>query len=636
MNKNTVIGLLLIGAIFFGFTWYSSKQSRERARLSHIEDSIARANAPATVVVPDSQGNQGQPDSPGGAQQLTATQANDSARVQQYGAQLVERLEGEEKFYTVENDLLKLTLSNRGGRAVAVELKEYKKYGGGPLQLIAEGSARFNIGFFVQREGRSVEINTADYVFDVEEPVQSEDAQIVRMRLPVDGEACLEYVYTVRPGQYMVDYSVNFVGMGAMMSNQSEFTVDWRNDSPQNEHGFKNENKYTSVYYLYPGAKSPESLSVGDGQKREQTDGKVRWVAFKQQFFSSALIAGRSGDRKEGAQTAFQGAELSYATYPDGSGKVKDFNATLSVPFNSNVSAYDFSFYYGPNKYSVLKKYGMELRRLVPLGGAIIRFVNVWIVIPVFDFLGSFISNFGLIILLLTIFIKLITLPLTYRSYRSQAKMRLLKPEIDELAKKFPKPEDALKKQQATMELYKRAGANPMGGCIPMLIQFPVLIAMFYFFPASIELRGESFMWASDLSSYDSILTLPFTIPFYGSHVSLFALLMAVSVFLSSKMSYNQTSAAGPQMAGMKFMMLYIMPIMMLLWFNDYASGLSCYYFLSNLITIGQTYAFRYAVDEKKLHEAMKANAKKPRKKSKWQQRYEEMLKAQQQQARKR
>ena len=247
--------------------------------------------------------------------------------------------------------------------------------------------------------------------------------------------------------------------------------------------------------------------------------------------------------------------------------------------------------------------------------------------------MGAHIANYGIIILILTLIVKILISPLTYNSYLSSAKMRLLKPEVDKLNEKYPKPEDAMKKQQAMMALYKSAGANPMGGCLPLLIQLPILYAMFRFFPASIELRGEHFLWADDLSSYDSILNLPFNIPFYGNHVSLFALLMATSMFIYSRINYNQTAGSAPQMAGMKFMMLYLMPIMMLVFLNNFSSGLNYYYLLSNIITIGQTYGFRYIVNEEKLHQRMKENAKKPQKKSKWQQRYEEMVKLQQQQA---
>lgn len=271
------------------------------------------------------------------------------------------------------------------------------------------------------------------------------------------------------------------------------------------------------------------------------------------------------------------------------------------------------------------------MERLIPLGWGIFGWVNRWCVIPVFDFLRNYIPSFGIVILILAVLIRLVISPLTYKSYVSMAKMRLIKPQVDELAKKYPKQEDAMKRQQATMELYKKAGINPMGGCIPLLIQMPILIAVFRFFPASIELRDQSFLWADDLSSYDSVLNLPFSIPFYGDHVSLFALLMALSMFVYSYYNYQQTASAQPQMAGMKFMMVYMMPVMLLLWFNSYASGLCYYYLLSNLLTIGQTLVIRRMVDDSKIQAIMQANAARKSKgrKSKFQQRYEELMRQQ-------
>jgi YidC/Oxa1 family membrane protein insertase len=290
------------------------------------------------------------------------------------------------------------------------------------------------------------------------------------------------------------------------------------------------------------------------------------------------------------------------------------------------------AFYFGPNHYSTLKSCEGNFHKLVPLGGWVVGWINRLVVIPIFDLLGKYISSYGIIILILTIIIKLVLFPLTFKSYLSSAKMRLLKPDVDRIAHKYPKKEDALKKQQETMSLYKKAGASPMGGCLPILVQFPILIAMFRFFPASIELRQQSFLWADDLSGYDSILNLPFSIPFYGDHISLFTLLMAAALFVSSRMSMSQTPDTG--MPGMKFMTLYLMPAMMLFWFNSYAAGLSYYYFLSNLITIGQNFATRRLVNENKLHAQMKENSKKPVKKSRFQAKLEEVARKQQQQQR--
>jgi len=513
-----------------------------------------------------------------------------------------------------------------------VELKKFNSFDGSPVVLFQPRSSTFDMRFFVNSGYNTAEINTGNYFFKVDTSAVAAGAgaagaRAVSMKLMVSENAYVEFLYTIPRDGYMIDFAVNFVGMNQILANQSELLVDWQSVSYQMEKSYRSENRYSSIFVGYAaGDQTPDNIGFREATQQKEFNARLRWVAFKQQFFSSVFIA----------RGEFQNASVNFDTFKPETGKVKDFSARISIPFNPATTSYEFNFFFGPNKYSLLKSFDLQLQKLVPLGGLLVGWVNRLIVIPVFNFLGGFISSFGLIIFLLTLFIKILIMPLTYRSYISQAKMRLVKPEIDELAKKYPKQEDAMKKQQATMELYKKAGINPLGGCIPLLIQFPILIAMFYFFPASIELRGQSFLWATDLSSYDSILNLPFTIPFYGSHVSLFALLMAASVIVTSRMNYTQTASAGPQMAGMKFMMLYIMPVMMLLWFNDYASGLSYYYFLSNVITIGQTYAFRYAVDEKKLHAKMKANAKKPRKKSKWQERYEEMLKEQQRQAKKR
>ena len=367
---------------------------------------------------------------------------------------------------------------------------------------------------------------------------------------------------------------------------------------------------------------------MSDGAKDKQVSTAVNWVAFKQQFFSSVFIAPENVSY----------ANMAFDTAAPESEYMKDFSAQMAVPYTIQNDTYDFAFYFGPNKYAILRKVtdpsgeALHLERLIPLGWGIFGWVNRWFVIPVFDFLRNYIGSFGIIILILAVLVKVIISPLTYKSYVSMAKMRIIKPEVDELAKKYPKPEDAMKRQQATMELYKKAGINPMGGCIPLLIQMPIIIAMFRFFPASIELREQPFLWADDLSSYDSILQLPFKIPFYGDHVSLFALLMTAALFIFSYINYQQTSSSQPQMAGMKFMMVYLMPLMMLFWFNSYSSGLCYYYFLANVLTIGQTLLIRRLVDDEKIHAVMKANAAKRGnggKKSKFQLKYEQMMQQQ-------
>ncbi len=624
MNKNTLIGLLVIGVILFGFSWYNNKQYKERLaeqqEQQRIVDSIARVEMEQLRLQQQALGDSTATTGgtvPSAASAAVAATTNGVAPVI-YGTALDGQLSGTEEFYTLENELFQLTFSNKGGRIAAAELKDYKRYNGDPLRLFTEAGSRFNLNLFAPAQ-----INTADFYFTAQEVSDSSIA--FRLYADTTGASYLEYRYTIRPDNYLMDMKIDLSHLkGAIVPNQSDMKLSWNIISPQEEKGFQNENNYTTIAYKYPGETSIEELGMSTGTKEEEIKTKVQWVAFKQQFFSSIIVANDN----------FGAAALRYNTFPPTDTNIKDFSATMTLPYSAGITqGYDLQFYFGPNKYSVLKQYGdLEFQKLVPLGWWIIGWVNRYVVIPVFDFLGSYISNFGIVILILTVIIKLLIFPLTYKSYLSTARMRLLKPDIDKLNEKYPRKEDAMKKQQAMMQLYKSAGVNPMGGCLPMLIQFPILIAMFRFFPAAIELRDKSFLWADDLSSYDSIWNFPhgFSIPFYGDHVSLFALLMAASLFVSSKINYAQSaSMSSQQMPGMKFMMLYLMPILLLVWFNNYSAGLCYYYFLANVITIGQTFAFRYLVDDQKLHAQMVENSKKPVKKSKWQQRLEEMQRQQ-------
>ena len=559
------------------------------------------------------------------------------------GEPLTAAREAEAEEFIVENDAMAVLFSTRGGQIKGVTLKDYTQYGprgkrDRKIEMMDPATARFGLSFYLKNGLKNVPVNTLDYVFTAQPVVgEADGAKSVVMRLPVAERAYLEYRYLIYDTEaperdYLVDFDVRLVNMAPEMANQTQIQIDWANTTFQNEKGFQNENMYTTLSYRFPDETSIEELGMSEGAKSKNISTQVNWVAFKQQFFSSVFIAPDNVSY----------ANLAFDTAAPESSLLKTFTAQMGVPYTPQTEGYDFAFYFGPNKYSILKKIGepggadIYLERLVPLGWGIFGWVNRWCVIPVFDFLRNYIGSFGIIIFILVLLVKLVISPLTYKSYVSMAKMRLVKPQIDELAKKYPKPEDAMKKQQATMELYKKAGINPMGGCIPMLIQMPILIAMFRFFPASIELREQPFLWADDLSSYDSIVNLPFSIPFYGDHVSLFALLMAVSLFGYSWFNYQQTASSQPQMAGMKFMMVYMMPIMMLLWFNSYSSGLCYYYLLSNLFTIGQTLVIRRIVDDEKIHAVMQANAarKSKGKKSKFQQRYEELMRQQEAQQR--
>uniref|UniRef100_UPI003FEDF83A membrane protein insertase YidC n=1 Tax=Alistipes shahii TaxID=328814 RepID=UPI003FEDF83A len=644
MDKKSIIGIAVVAVLFLGFAYFNSQQQKEyleqkAAYEAYVDSVAAAARAAAPVADSLASGN-------GVQAEVAAAEAAAAVRerqVETLGESLTAAREAEAEEFIVENDVMAVLFSTRGGQIKGVTLKDYTQYGprgkrDRKIEMMDPATARFGLSFYLKNGLKNVPVNTLDYVFTAQPVVgEADGAKSVVMRLPVAEGAYLEYRYLIYDTEaperdYLVDFDVRLVNMAPEMANQTQIQIDWANTTFQNEKGFQNENMYTTLSYRFPDETSIEELGMSEGAKSKNISTQVNWVAFKQQFFSSVFIAPDNVSY----------ANLAFDTAAPESSLLKTFTAQMGVPYTPQTEGYDFAFYFGPNKYSILKKIGepggadIYLERLVPLGWGIFGWVNRWCVIPVFDFLRNYIGSFGIIIFILVLLVKLVISPLTYKSYVSMAKMRLVKPQIDELAKKYPKPEDAMKKQQATMELYKKAGINPMGGCIPMLIQLPILIAMFRFFPASIELREQPFLWADDLSSYDSIVNLPFSIPFYGDHVSLFALLMAVSLFGYSWFNYQQTASSQPQMAGMKFMMVYMMPIMMLFWFNSYSSGLCYYYLLSNIFTIGQTLVIRRMVDDNKIHAIMQANAAKKSKgkKSKFQQRYEELMRQQEAQQR--
>ena len=648
MDKKSILAIVIMGLIFLGFAFYTNIQQAEyQEKMQEWEaqqDSIAAASRP--VVEADQQVETVI------EEELTAeekAQAKHDQMVLREGEYLTHAKELAAEEFEVENDVMKVRFSTKGGRIVGVQLKNYTKYApkgerNEQIELFDPKSVNFNLDFRAGLHNLPLALNTQDYTFEAD-PVEktAEGNFLVKMRLCFSQTEAIEYNYVIHNSQnesenvaaaenYLVDFDVKMLNMEQLMLGQTQLAINWSNVSYQNERGFKNENMYTTIAYRLPDESSIEDLSMSEETSSKNENQAVNWVAFKQQYFSSVFIA----------KDHFAYANMKFETEAQNehfkSPFLKHFSTEVAVPYRADKKTYDFAFYFGPNEYPILKHVGDEevygdlyLERLVPLGWGIFGWVNRWCVIPVFDFLRNYISSFGVIIFLLVLLVKLVISPLTYKSYVSMAKMRLIKPQVDELNKKYPKQEDAMKRQQETMQLYKKAGINPMGGCIPMLIQLPILYAMFRFFPASIELRGQSFLWADDLSSYDSVLNLPFSIPFYGDHVSLFALLMAVSLFGYSYYNYQQTASSQPQMGGMKFMMVYMMPIMMLLWFNSYSSGLCYYYLLSNLFTIGQTLVIRRMVDDTKILRIMEANAarKSNGKKSKFQMRYEQLMREQ-------
>lgn len=611
MDRNSITGIILITLILIGF-YFLNKPSEEQLEAirkqreeQQLEEAKKKQEQLALQITADSIAKAIAAD--------TSAQINHQTEQSEMYGQMAPFMEGKESFYTLENEVVKMTLTNKGGRIFSVELKDYKTHDGLPLVLFEGAENRF--GFPFTHNTRV--FNTNDLYFTLHNQT---DTSVVFAINSAMGEQ-LAFRYELPQKQHMARFSIETQNLGNLISTpRSSFDFFWDMKMPSFEKGRSFEQKYSGVFYKFF-KDEVDWLSAGSSDE-EDLRTKIRWVAFKAQFFSSVFIANES----------FASARVSTKLEEDETSPYLRYNqAELVVPVDLTANkTYDFSFYFGPNRFYTLNEFGkeLELNKLINLGWGIFGWVNRYAVIPVFNFLERYISSYGIIILLLTIIIKVVLFPLTYKSYVSSAKMKVLKPQIEEINERIPK-EKAMERQQAMMALYKKAGVNPMGGCLPMLLQMPILIAMFQFFPASIELRQESFLWAEDLSAYDSILNLPFNIPFYGAHVSLFTLLMAITNVVYTKMNSEMTQSTS-QMPGMKTMM-YMMPVMFLFFFNGYASGLSYYYFISTLITIGQTVLIRQFVDDKVLLAKIHAQQKKPVKKSKFTQRLEEMAKQQNQ-----
>ncbi|MBE6237740.1 MAG: membrane protein insertase YidC [Bacteroidales bacterium] len=610
MNKNSIIGFILIGVIMFGFTWYQSKQYSKQMEAQAQLDSIAMVEQMAAMAL----------DSARRAEGILTEGESAGVTVKNLPAYkdslLTEARLAQEGIYKLSNDKMNVEFTTRGAQLFSVKLNDYKAYDSTDLYLIKPHGSQMGVSVFAGEN-----INTKDFVFQVAE---HSDSTIV-MRLPFAGGGYIQQKYSLTEGSYMMKNELSFVGMGSVIPrNVSNVDIDWSVVIPRLEKGYKNEKQYSKLDYYFTGDKKSEEIARGkDGSKRIDT--KVKWFAFQQQFFSAIMTA----------ENEFASADLDarYFAEDDPSHNLMACSAKLrsEIQAGSDNIVLPYDFYLGPNDYRTLKSYDQKYEKIVPLGGWLVNWFSRLIIIPCFDFLGKFISNYGLVILLMTIFIKLLISPLTIKSYKSTAKMQVIKPEIDKLNEKYPNEKDAMKKQQATMELYQKAGISPMGGCLPMLLQMPILFAMFRFFPASIELRQQKFLWADDLSSYDSIVDFGFNVPLLGDHLSLFALLMALTMFVYSKMTSGQMSN-DPNMAGMKFMSVWLMPIMMFFICNNLSAALSYYYLLSNIITMGMTWYIRkFVVTEDKVRAEMMVKAKQPKKKSKWQQRLEEAQKMQEQ-----
>ena len=535
-------------------------------------------------------------------------------------AYLQEASRAETDYFTLENDKLRVRISSLGAQPYEVQVKDYYTYDSSDLILIRPDKSLFDLEMNTDQW-----LNTSDLHFRL---VESTDSTLT-LRLQFEDNAWMDAVYSLASDSYMLGYQLHFVGMDQVLDRRTgQLNLKWVVDVPRLEKGYQNERNYSGVAYKYMANNEVKSLGKRRDSSEESFNSTLRWVGFQQQFFSAILVA----------ENGFPAGKLVNQFYPENQedGSLMQSGANLSVALDTRSTDFTvpFRFYFGPNHFYTLKGYDEGFEKIIPLGGRVIGTISRYVIIPTFNWLSKFIRSYGLIILLLTIMIKLVISPLTWQSYTSSAKMRVLKPEIDKINEKYPRQEDAMKKQQATMDLYRRAGVSMWGGCLPILLQFPILWAMFRFFPASIELRQQGFLWCHDLSAYDSILDFGFKIPLYGDHISLFALLMGVSMWGYSKMTMSQQSST-QTMPGMEFMQVWLMPIMMIFICNNLSAGLSYYYLLSNIITIGQNWAIRkWFVDEDKIYAKLqkKANSKEPPKKSKFQQRLEAAYKAQQEQ----
>lgn len=571
-DRTQLIGLVLIGLIFIFYVYTSSQKEAEQAAM---QAEVAASQIGDTLDV---------------ASEVLVVDSNAIA------IDTLEEIAREEKLYTLENNVLKLVVSDRGAQVVEAELKDYQTYDTLPLYMVKE-SQMMNFALGDWKSGESW--------FDV---VENTSTSLALKTVGPNGSIVLRWA--LRPDEYQVDFKVS----GSVTSPQP-LSVDWDQFSLQHEKSLDLENQKTTISYWEIEDGDMESLSLSKDDNDASSN--LRWVANKQQYFTQILTA----------EGRFDSASMNVAMLnQEGFSKRMHSNINIQV-VNGNFEV-PMYWYAGPNKYDILKEYGLEYDQLIDFGWGIFGWISRGIVVKVFNWLNGYGINYGIIILIMALMIKIVLMPLTFSSYRSMAKMRVLKPELDEINEKF-KDQDPMKKQQAVMDLYREAGVNPLGGCIPQLVQLPILIAMFRFFPASIELRQQSFLWATDLSSYDSILNLPFSIPMYGAHVSLFTILMAISTFMYSYMN-QQLTGTNSQMPQMK-MIIYIMPFFLLFMFNSYPAGLSYYYLVANLITFGQQYAIRAFIDDKAIHAKLQANKEKPKKKSKLSQRLGQAMEASQQ-----
>ncbi len=640
MDKKTIIGLVLIFAVMTAWMYMIQPSEEEKAEIKRKQDSVLalqiKENKKAEKALANTPSQEEQLQQTIAAAKGDDTLALDAQKkLDDYFGVFSQAAMNPERHLFVENDLLRIDFNTLGGKIDQVYLAEYKTYYQDSVRFFIKDGNNYGLNLslgsrLLQTQDLNFEIfvNNKAYKENTPIKVSGEDSVVISMRIYTNqldslakDVAYLEYRYTLKGNDYRVGFDIISHNLNNVISDRNNLEFVWESKLRMKEKDGSVENKSTSVYYLLKD--EVEYLKEnGVDDKKEENGVPVKWISYKQQFFSTALIS-NTGEGFISSTMQSQTEKGQKDNY------LRTMSSNISIPYDEekNHFVYDMEFFFGPNKYAVISDYDLQMEEIIPLGWGffLLQWINRFVIIPVFDFLQSFGWSMGLIILILTILVKIVLFPLAYKQFASTAKMKVIAPEVQKINEKYPKQEQAMQKQQAVMNLYKRAGIKPMAGCLPMLIQFPILIAMFRFFPASIELRQQSFLWADDLSTYDSILNLPFNIPFYGNHISLFCLLMTVAQLIYTHISMKQ-QAQTQTMPGMKFMM-YFMPIMMLFIFNSFSAALNYYYFISLCFTFLQMFIIRKTIDEKKVLQRLEANAKKPLKKSKWQQRIEALEK---------
>jgi YidC/Oxa1 family membrane protein insertase len=619
VDKKSLIGLGLIALILGVWLYFSGPSKEQIARNKHIRDSIELVSKKEQVAE---------------AARIAAVQATDTVRAKPVVSDsviAVERsgtykdftpaLSGKEETFTIENNLVKASISSKGGAIVKVELKKYHRAGSTDnLVLFDQDSTVFSLK--LNAYDRSRIFSTDSFYF---KPVsQTASGIVLRLQTAKPG-SYMEYAYSLKPDDYMVNSEIRFVGMQSILSQtEDQLQLNWGMLYPGQEKYIEKEKKVANIHFKQV-ENDPSDIGVMKDEEKPLSEADIKWVCFTQQFFNASIIADGAFNKS--------GSLIKASPRPNSPDVVMAASSELGIPYTHTPNEkFGFRFYFGPNHYATLKKYDAGLESIIPTGWSIFSYINKGLVIPLFNWLKDL--NMGLVILILTIIVKIVLLPIAYKTYMSGARMRVLKPETDVLNAKYEKNPDPMKKQQEQMALYRKAGVNPLSGCLPLLLQFPILIALFAFIPASIELRQQGFLWADDLSTYDSIWTFGY-VPFinwaYGDHVSLFAALMFISTIIYTYMNSSLMPQQGStQMPGMKFMM-YFMPVIFLAVMNSYAAGLSWYYFLANMFTFLQNFVIKKVVSDAKIRAELEANMKKPAKVSNFQKRLEEMTKQRQQ-----